>query len=102
MSRNCVEDEVPLKYKGGIKASDLTYIKVTCKGASGEKIKEEIPIFDGEGGSEKYLLTVKRVNTVASRYGWFSTTPITRNAGTTTENVPFAYETMSRALMNSA
>ena len=81
MSRNNVEDEVPLKYKGGIKASELTYIKVSCQSASGEKIKEEVPIIDGEGGSEKYLLTVKRVNTLSTRYGWFSTTAATRNAG---------------------
>ena len=58
MLRNNIENKVPLKYKGGIKALDLSYIKVSCKSVSGEKVKEEIPIFGGEGGSEKYLLTI--------------------------------------------
>ena len=86
------KDRVPVKYQSAIDKSKLSYIKVSCTGADGEKVKEEIPKFTGEEEPEHFLLTITTLQTLINRYELMS------NVG----NQKLAFQTLSRCFSDDA
>ena len=65
-----VQKDVPMKLSTTVKKTDLTYIKATCKSASGSYVKEEVPKYLGEESLESFLLTTRTTQTLAERRKW--------------------------------
>eukprot|EP00957_Ditylum_brightwellii_P150492 11459606-Ditylum_brightwellii.AAC.1 len=90
MSGDLHLDDVAIKYKITVKKADLTHIKVNCESASRDKVKEEVPLYSGNG-LECFLLTLKKLETLRKRYDWMSDT----------DSIKLAFESMGRVLEDS-
>eukprot|EP00957_Ditylum_brightwellii_P189718 14441609-Ditylum_brightwellii.AAC.1 len=90
MSGDLHLEDVAIKYKTTVKKADLTHIKVNCESASGDKVKEEVPLYAGNG-PECFLMTLKTLEMLQKRYDWMNDA----------DTIKLAFESMGRALEDS-
>lgn len=93
-----VQKDVPMKLSTTVKKTELTYIKVTCKSASGTDVKEEVPKYSGEESLESFLLTIRTIQTLAKRYKWLEEPTVEEGETVKVNGIDLALETVSRAL----
>ena len=95
-----VQNDVPMKLSTTVKNTKLTYIRATCKSASGADVKEEVPKHAREEILESFLLAIRTMQALEERHKYLEEATAIEGETVTrvTNGIDLALETVSRSL----